>query len=440
MKKSKYQRPIKKGSGKAVFIDGVRTPFVKSFGVFKDCDTLDLFSAVVDGIIRKTDIDPMEIDEVSAGVVVPQPKNGNVARDAIINLGLPNHIHGYTMNRACTSSLHTVADAVKEITFGHPSIVLAGGVECLSDVPIVYSLEARKFLLALNKAKTNQQRFNILKKFKLADWMPRPPALAEPLTGLTMGQSAEVMAKINKVTREEQDKFAVRSHENAVKAQKEGALDEEVIPVWPRPKFEAVEMDNIARASTSVEALAKLRPVFDRKHGSLTAGNSSPLTDGASIAMIADEERAKELGLKAKSRIVDFEFVGVDPMEQLLIGPAVAIPQILKRNNLTLDDIDRFEIHEAFAAQVLSCIKSMESKEFCKRYFGTDEAFGSIPEEKLNVNGGAIAIGHPFGATGVRLLTSLSNELIRSNKRYGLIAICAAGGMASAMLIERVEN
>ena len=195
--------------------------------------------------------------------------------------------------------IHTVADAVKEIAFGHPSIVLAGGVECLSDVPIVYSLEARRFCLSLNKAKNKSTKIQHPKKFKLAHWIPRPPALpAYPLTGLSMGESAEVMAKINEVSREEQDKFAVRSHENAVKCQKEGYLEEEIVPVWPKPKFEAVMTDNIARASTSVEALAKLRPVFDRKHGSLTAGNSSPLTDGASIAMIADEERAKELGLK----------------------------------------------------------------------------------------------------------------------------------------------
>jgi acetyl-CoA acyltransferase len=253
-----------------------------------------------------------------------------------------------------------------------------------------------------------------------------------------MGDSAEIMAKLNKISREEQDKFALASHQKAAAAQKAGRFDEEIIPIWASPKFDAVEKDNLIRGDTTLEKLSNLKPAFDKAYGTITAGNASPLTDGASVTLITDEERAKALGLKPKSRIVDSFFVGVNPTEQLLIGPAVVIPYLLKRNNLTLDDIDLFEIHEAFAAQVLSCLRSMESKDFCERYFGDSKAFGSIPEEKLNVNGGAIAIGHPFGATGARLVTTLSNELIRSNKQLGLIAICAAGGMAGAMLIERM--
>ena len=422
-----------------MFIDGVRTPFVKSFGVFQHADTLELYSQTVDGLIRKTGIDPEIIDEISAGVVIPQTKNANVARDAIINLGLPHHIHGYTLNRACTSSMHSIADASKEIKFGHPSVTLAGGIECLSDVPIAYSKEARQFLLSLNKAKTAADRLATIKSFSAKDWLPRPPALAEPLTGLTMGESAEIMAKINHISREEQDKFAVASHHKAAAAQESGKFDEELIPVFPSPKFDCIDTDNIVRADTSIEKMAKLKPVFDRKHGSLTAANSSPLTDGAAISLIADEKLAEKYGLTPKSKIVDFAFVGIDPTEQLLIGPAIAIPLLLKRNGMTLDDIDLFEIHEAFAAQVLSCMRSMESEDFCNRYFGDSKAFGSIPEDKLNVNGGAIAIGHPFGATGSRLVTTLSNELIRSDKSLGLIAICAAGGMAGAMIIERTK-
>lgn len=434
----KYRKKSPKGNGKPVFIDGIRTPFVKSFGDFAQCDGLELFSRVVDGLIRKTVIDPLEIDEVSCGVVIPQTKNANIARDSMINLGLPPHIHGYTVNRACTSSLHTAADAAKTIHFGHPHVILAGGVEVLSDVPITYSKEAREFLLKLSKARSMGERLKTLKKFSLKAWLPRPPALAEPLTGLTMGEHAEIMAKINHVKREAQDEFALESHRKAAQAQEIGKLAEEIVPVWPAPKFRnGVDADNLIRKDTSMESLAKLKPAFDKKYGTLTAGNSSPLTDGASCALIADEERALALGLKPKSRIVDFNFVGVDPKEQLLIGPAIAIPLLLKRNNLTLDDIDLFEIHEAFAAQVLSCLYSMESKDFNERYFGEAKPFGSIPREKLNVNGGAIAIGHPFGATGVRLITSLSNELIRRQARRGLIAICAAGGIAAAMIIER---
>lgn len=439
MKMTKYRSAFPEGNGNPVFIDGVRTPFVKSFGVFQHADALELYSQVVEGVIRKTEMDPEVIDEVAAGVVIPQTKNGNVARDAIINLGLPQHIHGYTINRACTSSMHTVADAAKEIKFGHPSITLAGGVECLSDVPIAYSKEARQFLLSLNKAKSAADRLSTIKSFSAKDWLPRPPALAEPLTGLTMGESAEIMAKINHISRDEQDAFAVASHEKAAMAQEKGYFDEEIIPVWTSPEFSCIEKDNVTRGDTSIEKMAKLKPAFDKKYGSLTAGNSSPLTDGAAVSLIADEQVARSLGMTPKSKILDFTFVGIDPTDQLLIGPAIAIPLLLKRNGMSIADIDLFEIHEAFAAQVLSCMRSMESADFCKTYFGDSKAFGSIPEDKLNVNGGAIAIGHPFGATGSRLITTTSNELIRRDKNLGLIAICAAGGMAGAMLIERTK-
>lgn len=439
MKVTKYRGSLPEGNGKPVFVDGVRTPFVKSFGAFQDADSLELFSRAVDGLVRKLSLDPEHVDEISAGVVIPQTKNANVARDAILNLGLPSHIHGYTTNRACVSSLHTIADAAKSITFGHPILSLAGGVECLSDVPISYSKEARQFLLALNKAKSAADRLAIIKNFSAKDWLPKPPALAEPMTGLTMGESAEYMAKINGISREEQDRFAVDSHQKAHRAQQEGHFDEEVIPVWASPNFECVDADNIIRHDSTVESAGQLKPAFDKKHGSLTAANSSPLTDGAAVSLITDEKRAQDLGLTPKSRIKDFVFIGVNPYEQLLIGPAIAIPVLLKRNQMSLDDIDLFEIHEAFAAQVLSCLRSMESADFCQEYFGDASAFGSIPEDKLNVNGGSIAIGHPFGATGSRLVTTLSNELIRRDKNIGLIAICAAGGMAGAMIVERMS-
>lgn len=436
---TKYRLPQSKGNGKPVVVDGARSAFVKSFGVFEDCDTLELFSRTLDGLLRKVDLDPIELDEVIAGAVIPQTKNPNVARDSIISLGLPNHIHGYNLNRACTSSLQSIADASKTISFGHPNLILAGGVECLSDVPIVYSKEARKMMVKLSKARSTSAKLQIIKSFSAKHWLPKPPSLSEPQTGLTMGQHAEIMAQKNFISRADQDELAADSHHKAQKAKENGVLAEEIIPIWATPKFDkCIDEDNIIRGDTSAEALAKLRPAFDKKYGTLTAGNSSPLTDGASITLIGDEERIKGLGLTARSRIVDFDFVAIDPKDQLLIGPAITIPRILTKNGLTLGDIDRFEIHEAFAAQVLSCIRSMESDKFCEQYFGTSKAFGSVPFDKLNVNGGAIAIGHPFGATGSRLVNSVTNELHRSDGRYGLIAICAAGGMAASMLIERI--
>lgn len=437
---SKYRRPLPKGNGKPVLIDGARSAFVKSFGVFEDCDALELFSRVVDGFIRRLGIPAIELDEISCGVVVPQTKNGNVARDAIINLGLPDHIHGITLNRACTSSLQTVADAARQIAFGNPALILAGGVECLSDVPIVYSPEARKFLVGLNKARTTSAKLSILKHFSASAWLPKPPSISEALTGLTMGEHAEIMAKINRISREDQDSFAADSHKKAAQAQESGHLAQEIIPIWPAHKYEAcIDRDNLIRADTSREALAGLKPAFDRKYGTLTAGNSSALTDGAAVTLIADEGRAKSLGLKPKARIKDMAFVGVNPYEQLLIGPALAVPLLLKRNGLSINNIDRFEIHEAFAAQVLSCTRSMESDEFMDRHFG-DKGLGRFPMDRVNVNGGAIAIGHPFGATGARLVNSLANELIRSDKQFGIIAICAAGAMAGAMLLERTDG
>lgn len=440
MTQTKYTRKAPDGNGKPVFVDGMRTPFVKSFGVFENCDTLTLFSRALDGLMRKLPIDPQEIDEIIAGVVIPQTKNPNVARDSILNLKLPSHIHGQTINRACTSSLQAVADASRTIRSGDAHLILAGGVECLSDVPIVYSEKARKFLVHMNRAKSTTEKLNILKQFSAKAWLPSPPSMSEPLTGLTMGESGEVMAKKNEISRAEQDAFAARSHQKAWAAQEKGYFREEIVPVWVGEKFQiCVKDDNVIRSDTSIEAMSKLRPAFDRHYGTLTAGNSSPLTDGASIALIGDEDRCRTLGLKPKLRILDSFFVGIDPYDQLLIGPAIAIPKILERNNLKVNDIDRFEIHEAFAAQVISCLKAMESKSFAEQFFGS-KPLGPIPEDRLNVNGGAIALGHPFGATGTRLLTTIANDLIRSNKELGVIAICAAGGMAGAMLVQRYDR
>ena len=339
-----------------VFVDGVRSPFVKSFGAYEGIDCLELFSRTVAALLRKTDVDPHAIDEISAGIVVPQPKNPNVARDAIINLNLPHHIHGSTTNRACTSSLHTIANAAATIGSGQPLCVLAGGVEMLSNVPIVYSEKATKFLVKISRARSNVERLKLLSQLSAKDWIPKPPSLLEPLTGFTMGEHAEQMAKLNNVPRAAQDEFALTSHQRASTARKEGKFADEICPIWAGKDFsKVVAEDNIIRDDADVASLQRLRPVFDRKYGSITAGSSSPLTDGAAVTMIVDGKRAQALGLAAKAKIRDFIFFGVDPYKQLLIGPAVVIPQILRRNKLSLKDIDLVEIHEAFAAQILSC-------------------------------------------------------------------------------------
>ncbi|MGE0171585.1 MAG: acetyl-CoA C-acyltransferase [Oligoflexales bacterium] len=424
----------------AVVIDGVRTPFVKSFGAFAQCDALELFSRVIDGLLRKSEVDASQIEEVSCGVVIPQTKNPNVARDAVLNLGMPHSVTGYTLNRACTSSLQTISNAACTIRSNVANLTIAGGVECLSNVPITYSDKAQAFLIKLSRARTLGQKLALLKTVSFRDWLPTPPALAEPMTGLTMGQHAEIMAKNNDISREQQDHFAFGSHKKAYKAQQDGLFKDEIIPVWSERKIAvAVEQDDVIRPDASEEAMAKLKPAFDKKYGTITPANSSPLTDGAAACLIGEEKYCVQLGLKPKSRIVDFCYVAVDPQEGLLIGPAIAIPLILDRNSLKIEDIGLFELHEAFAAQVLSCIKCMESSDFNEKHFGRKKPYGTIPREKLNVNGGAIAIGHPFGATGARLVTTLGNELQRRKQRYGLIGVCAAGGMAAAMIIENCQ-
>jgi acetyl-CoA acyltransferase len=257
-----------------------------------------------------------------------------------------------------------------------------------------------------------------------------------------MGEHAEIMAKMNGISRKEQDEFALLSHRNAAAATESGKFKDEIVPIWPAPKhLKCIDLDNIIRADTSLESLGQLKPAFDRKYGTITAGNASALTDGAAAVVIADEEFAtKELGLTPRAKIRDFVFVGVNPYEQLLIGPALAIPMLLLRNKLGIIDIELFEIHEAFAAQVLSCLRSMESSDFCLQHLGLSKAFGTIPPERINVNGGAIAIGHPFGATGARLAMTASYELQRRKGKFAVIAICAAGGMAGAMLVENYQS
>ena len=428
------------GNGKPVFVDGVRSAFVKSYGVFEDCDALELYSRVTDGLLRKIGLNYDIVDEMIAGAVVPQTKNPNIARDTILNLGLPSKINGYTINRTCASGLQCIINASQTIRGGLPSFILAGGVECLSDVPIVYSREARKFLVKLSKAKSATSKLNIIKHFRAKAWFPKQPELTEPLTGLSMGDHAEIMAQTNGLDRKEQDAYALASHQKAEDAMKKGRFEEEIIPIWAPPHYEQyIDQDNAVRFGQTMEQFSALKPIFDKRYGTVTIGNASSLTDGASICLIADEKRAFAEGMSPKLRILDYDVVAVDPNQQLLIGPAITIPRLLVRNSLQLSDIDRFEVHEAFSAQIISCIRSMESREFCERNFGFSKPLGSFPEDKLNVNGGSIAIGHPFGATGVRLMSTIANELRRSDLSLGIVSVCAAGGMAASVLVERIS-
>ncbi|MBX9838956.1 thiolase family protein [Silvanigrella sp.] len=421
---------------RVVVVSTVRTPFVKSFGVFEQETALSLSLRVASEVISKTGVQASDIDECIWGVVIPQTKNANLAREIVLFSGLPTTIAGFTLNKACNSSLQTAEIAADRILLGKNKLVLAGGVEVLSDVPIPFSDEARRFLTKMSRARSFKERLSLIGSVNPKWFLPKPPALAEPFTGLTMGEHAEIMTVKNNVSRGRQDELAYKSHINAASAIEAGHLKDEIVPVWTgKDKNIFVDKDNMVRADTSIESMTKLKPVFDKRNGTITAANSSPLTDGAAVALLASESYVKEKKLPYLGYIVDTVTVAVDPNDQLLIGPAYAIPKILKRNNLTKDDIDIFEIHEAFAGQVLSCLDCMNNETFCREKLDSP-LFGTIPPSKINIQGGAIAIGHPFGATGARLIGNALRILKRKGGKYAVVAVCAAGGIGMAMLLE----
>jgi acetyl-CoA acyltransferase len=315
-------------------------------------------------------------------------------------------------------------------------VVLAGGAESLSNIPIQYSARLARALVGASQAKTMPAKLRSLAQVRMHDLAPVTPAIRETSTGLTMGQSAEIMAKVNDITRDAQDKLALASHHNAARAHAECRLSREIVPVF-RADGRAVTDDNHIRTDSTLEKLASLRPVFDRAHGSITAGNSSPLTDGAAAVLLMSAKKAKALGYSARAWIRSYAYAAVDPAGQLLLGPAYAIPIALERAGLQLSDIDLVDMHEAFAAQVLSTTQALASKRFAEEELGRAEPVGEIDPDRLNVNGGSIALGHPFGATGARILTSLANEMERRNVQFGLVSVCAAGGLGCAIVLER---
>lgn len=421
---------------KVAVVNTARTPFVKSFGVFEQETALSLSLRVANEIISRTGIQASDIDECIWGVVIPQTKNANLAREIVLFAGLPSTIAGFTLNKACDSSLQSVEIGADRILLGKNKLVLAGGVEVLSDVPIPFSDDARRFFTKMSRARSLKERLALISSVNPKWFLPKPPAIAEPFTGLSMGEHAEIMTVKNNISRQKQDEFALKSHVNAAKAQEEGYFKDEIVPVWSgKDKNIFVDKDNMVRADTSLESMAKLKPAFDKKNGTITAGNSSPLTDGAAVTLLANESYVKEKKLPILGYVVDTVTVAVDPNDQLLIGPAYAIPKILKRNNLTKDDIDIYEIHEAFAGQVLSCLECLNNEKFCREKLDSP-LFGDIPFSKINVQGGAIAIGHPFGATGARLIGNALRILKRKGGKYAVVAVCAAGGIGMAMLLE----
>ena len=428
------------GNGRRVaIVAGVRTPFAKAGTAFKSISAIDLGKLCVAELLQRTNLDGKEVQALVFGTVVPSVVEPNIAREVSLLPLLPKGVQAYTVSRACASANQAITDAADQIALGHLDVAIAGGSESLSNIPILHSQRFAETLVLASKAKSLPARLRILARLRPKDFIPITPAIAEPTTGETMGQSAEKMAKLNAISREEQDHFALRSHRLASAGTADGRLTAEIMPVYVPPKFESVlTSDNGIREDTSYEQLAALKPVFDRKYGSVTAGNSSPLTDGGACVLLMNEEKARALGYPALGIIRSYAYAALDPGEQLLQAPVLAAPVALKRAGLTLKDIDLVEMHEAFAAQVLSNLKGFESKWWAERA-GFSQPVGEVDRAKLNVMGGSIAIGHPFGATGARITTTLLNELRRRGGQFGLMTVCAAGGMGFAMVVERTR-
>ena len=429
---------LKGRHGRVAIVDGCRTPFSKAGGVFQDMDVVDLASAAVAELMERTAVDPAQIDMSVFGVVVPALHAPNLGREVVFRASLPMSVPGMTVNLACASSTRAITFAAEAMLAGECEVALAGGAESLSNVPIQFSRRAAHVFMELSKARTMSQRLAVLSKLRPKDLAPVAPAIAEYTTGQSMGESAEKMAKENDVSRRSQDEIALLSHQRAAAATADGRLAAQIAPVFPPPRYDkAVTQDNGIRGDGSMEALAKLKPVFDRRYGSLTAGNSSPLTDGGSAVLLMTEERAKALGYHPLGYLRSYAYAAVDPGEQLLQGPAYAAPAALDAAGVTLSDIDLVEMHEAFAAQIVSNMKAFASASFARDELGRSAPMGEIDLERFNVTGGSIAIGHPFGATGARVVTQLLYELRRRGENLGLLTICAAGGVGLAMVVER---
>ena len=428
------------GNGRRVaIVAGVRTPFAKAGTAFKTISAIDLGKLCVAELLQRTNLDGKEVQALVFGTVIPSVLAPNIAREVSLLPLLPKGVQAFSVSRACASANQAITDAADQIALGHLDVAIAGGSESLSNIPILHSQGFAETLVLASKAKSLPARLRTLARLRPKDFIPVTPAIAEPSTGETMGQSAEKMAKHNGIAREEQDHFTLRSHRLAAAGTADGRLTAEIMPVYVPPRFDSVlTSDNGIREDTSYEQLAVLRPVFDRKYGSVTAGNSSPLTDGGACVLLMSEERAKALGYPALGIIRSYAYAALDPGEQLLQAPVLAAPVALKRAGLSLKDIDLVEMHEAFAAQVLSNLKGFESKMWAERA-GFSQPVGEVDRAKLNVMGGSIAIGHPFGATGARITTTLLHELRRRGGQFGLMTVCAAGGMGFAMVVERTQ-
>ncbi|MDV6315527.1 acetyl-CoA C-acyltransferase FadI [Idiomarina sp. HP20-50] len=430
------QRLLTVNGERIAFVAGLRTPFAKQATDFHGVPAVDLGKMVVQELVNKTGIDGDWVEQLVFGQVVQMPEAPNIAREIVLGTSLPVSTDAYSISRACATSFQSAVNIAEAMVAGHVRGGIAGGADSSSVLPIGVSKRLARALVDLNKAKSLGQRLSIIKRLGFKDLLPVPPAIAEYSTGLSMGETAEQMAKTHNISRADQDELTVRSHQKAHAAWEAGWLNDEVMTAYPEPYEKHLSRDNNIRGESQVDKLAKLKPVFDRKHGSVTAANSTPLTDGASAVLMMTESRAKELGLPVLGYLRSYAFAALQVEEDMLMGPSYSTPIALERAGMTLGDLDLVDMHEAFAAQTLANIKMFGSDTFAKEKLGRDKAIGDIDMDKFNVLGGSIAYGHPFAATGTRMITQTLNELRRRGGGVGLTTACAAGGLGAAMIVE----
>ena len=426
-----------------VIVGGIRTPFAKANTGLKAVHAAKLGTVALRELLYKVGIDSDQVQEVIVGNIGNPIDTVNIARVIALNAGLPKSISAHTVHRNCASALESIATGFDKIKAGMADVVIAGGTESMSQIPLVFQQDFANIFAEFAYSKTLKKKLSSLARMKLKYLKPRialMEGLTDPFCGLNMGQTAEVLAKEFHISRQEQDEFALQSHRKAVEAQGSGRLALEIAPVFLSPEHKViVEKDIGPRENQTLEALAKLKPFFNKKYGTVTAGNACPITDGAAMVMLMTRARAKELGVKPLVTIRSYGFCGLEP-ERMGLGPVYSTALALKRANLSLKDIGLIELNEAFAAQVLACKKAFEDDQFCRSNLGLKESIGVLDLEKLNVNGGAIALGHPVGATGTRLVLTLMTEMLRRLEvQFGLATLCIGGGQGGAMILER-EN
>jgi len=428
------------GADRVAVVSGLRTPFLKQGTGFRDMTTLELSCLLVNELVERTGVRPKTYTLCVFGQVLPSLDYVNLAREIILRSNMNVSTEAYSVSHACATSMRALTSVIESISHGEHDAAICGGADNMDDLPLGVGRRLTSFLLKFQKTKGTIDRIRLLSQISPKDLIPpRPGYAVEPTTGLSMGQHCEVMAKDNGISRLCQDQIALRSHNRAAAAWTSGFYDDQVMPIVPPPHKQAIDRDNLYREDSKLEDYSGLRPAFDKEHGTITAGNASALTSGAAALAVMRESKAKALGLTPLGYVRAWSYTAVDPKWQLLMAPAFAVPVALRRAGLTLKDISLVEIHEAFAAQVASNLQALTSKKFCEEKLGLSDAVGEIDPEIINVNGGSIALGHPFAATGARIVLQGLKELNRRKRQFGLTTICTGGGMGVAAVLEAVS-